>query len=503
MVPSSRVVVPKTSPVCAQLPSFSSVGRCKSKSRVKSRGVVYTPSQVVAAMVEMLGLRPHHTVLEPSCGHGAFLFGLLEYARLSFGLDGKELLTWFTSKVTAIEISSSTISELRELLVGYFRSRGVEVSSTYFKNLLCLDSLIFRSEGEYDFCIGNPPYVRTKNLDPSYLLWLRKTFGSCASGSIDLYYAFIEKFARISNQLCFVTPNGFITSSSGTALRRLIEPRLTHLLDFKEQLIFPDARTYTCIFKITKAALGSSVLYGNRLDETPVAIPKSVIFEGVPACEASGESLGPVLTGLCTLCDAAFMVKKDGKKYFAESDGRRFEIEAGIVVPSLKLTKQRDGNFSKINYMLYPYEGRKIIPEADLLKNFPLAHAYLRAQRPILEQRDRGRGKYESWYAYGRKQGLHAITSNEVIAIPGMIGGACVPVRLDISSLREQFRAIVFTGGFIIPVSESNRRVCDAVFSSAFTEYTRKHGKPWAGSYYTLGAKWLRAFHLPSAPLSR
>ena len=281
-------------------------------------------------------------------------------------------------------------------------------------------------------------------------------------------------------------------------MRRIIEPRLARLIDFREKLIFPNARTYTCIFKLAEATQRGLVMYSNDLNETPVATQRSAIFDGIQNCDSPGESLGTVLSGLCTLCDAAFTVNKDEGKYFAECEGRRFEIEAGIVAPCLKLTKQRDGNFSKIKYMLCPYEDRKIIPEAELLKKFPLAHAYLRAQRPTLEQRDKGRGKYETWYAYGRKQGLHSITTNEVIAIPGMIGGACVPVRLNISSLREQFRAVVFTGGFIIPVSESNRRACDSVFSPAFTEYTRKHGKPWAGSYYTLSTKWLRAFHLPT-----
>ena len=66
-------------------------------------------------MVEMLGLGPNHTIIEPSCGHGAFLCGLLEHARRVFGMDGRDLLGWFTSKVTALEISSHTILELRNL----------------------------------------------------------------------------------------------------------------------------------------------------------------------------------------------------------------------------------------------------------------------------------------------------------------------------------------------------------------------------------------------------
>ena len=494
MTATSLVELPKPRPVGVQLPSSPSIGRSKSQSRIKAEGVVYTPARVVTSMVEMLGLRPHHTIIEPSCGHGAFLFGLLEHARLAFGLDRKELLAWFTSKVTGLEISSQTIMELRNMLVGYFETRGLKVSPHDFKNVHCLDSLTFSPEREYDFCLGNPPYVRTKHIEASYLRWLRGTFASCASGNIDLYFAFIEKFAGISKQVCFITPNGFIGSSSGKALRQIVEPRLTRLIDFKDKLIFPNARTYTCIFKLGTAAQDDFVMFSNDLDEIPVATPRAALF-GTPNCEATADSFGPVLSGLCTLCDAAFTVKKDGESYFAECNERQFEIEAGIVVPSLKLTKQRDCNFGKIKYMLYPYdEHRNIIGEADLIKKYPRAHAYLCAQRPKLEQRDKGHGHYEAWYAYGRKQGLAPIRSNEVVTVPGMIGGACGPVRLNISTLLAKFRTVVFTGGYLIPVTDSNKRACDGIFSLNFAEFTNKHGKPWAGSYYSLSAKLIRAF---------
>lgn len=55
------------------------------KSRAADRradGVVYTPERIAREMVKMSGVRRDDEVWEPSCGHGAFVFPLLNAARI-------------------------------------------------------------------------------------------------------------------------------------------------------------------------------------------------------------------------------------------------------------------------------------------------------------------------------------------------------------------------------------------------------------------------------------
>ena len=69
-----------------------------------------------------------------------------------------------------------------------------------------------------------------------------------------------------------------------------------------------------------------------------------------------------------------------------------------------------------------------------------------------LAQRDKGKTKdYDSWYAYGRRQGLNKITSKKIIIVPGMIGNECLPIEIDISNLITTYGQLVFTSGFIVP----------------------------------------------------
>jgi len=163
------------------------------KNKVKTEGVIYTPRYIAAKMVSFCKPTVNMSIIEPSCGHGIFLFALLDYIRHNNNLAGIPLLAWFTTQVVGIELSSSVVLELKELLSAYFKKHfNLDVAGSTFKNILCQDSLEFNAR-KFDLCIGNPPYVRTHNLESAYLLNLRSQYKSCEKGSIDLYFAFIEK----------------------------------------------------------------------------------------------------------------------------------------------------------------------------------------------------------------------------------------------------------------------------------------------------------------------
>jgi hypothetical protein len=460
------------------------------KNKVKTEGVIYTPRYIADYMVSHCKPTTDMSIIEPSCGQGVFLFSLLDYMKSTFNLSGVPLLAWFTTKVVGIELTSSVVSELKENLSVYFKTNfNLTIASNTFKNILCQDSLSF-SDRKFDLCIGNPPYVRTQNLESDYLLNIRNAYKSCEKGSIDLYFAFIEKYITQANSLCFITPNSFLTNKSGKVLKNLVEPKLSLLIDFKDKKIFTDASVYTCIFK-TELTDSTTCLYGHDL-LTINDRKKSDIF-------AINNKVGLItnpLSGIATLCDSVYKVYKKGDIFYASYSNIEYEIEKDIVVPYLKLTKIK-ANLSNMEYMIYPYVGKQVMSEQDIQSKFPKAYKYFLVVKSKLSQRDKGKGKYEAWYAYGRKQGLYSIIEPEIISIPSLIGGDCKPVKIDISSIQKEFSTFVFTSGFVVPLSEPMLKIGEHILSNSFLEFVKSVGKPWPGKlepYYCINTKDIKKF---------
>lgn len=465
----------------------------------KSKGVIYTPWEIVKKMVEINHIDYDTTIIEPSCGHGIFLFGILEHMRLNFKMSPELLFNWFISHIVGVEINPNTVLELREILHYYFKKQGLIIQQDEFQNIIDSDGLIFDIALKFDLCLGNPPYIRARELSQDYLAFLKHNFTSCSNGNTDIYYAFIEKYSSMAQTLCFITPNGFIENKSAQVLREIIIDNMNYLLDFKEKLVFPDARTYTCIFKLG-CEKSNTFEYANDIDETINTIEKEKIF---PMSKTKGKvkaNIQPLLSGIATLCDTAFLVKKEGEKYYASFENQKYEIEKTLIAPYLKLTKQKNANMT-LKYMIYPYnKERLIISETILKQNYPLAYQYLEKVRPLLDKRDKGKTeKYEAWYAYGRRQGLHEFKTKEIITIPLMIGKDCLPQKLNISKLIKEYTNIIFSSGYVIPIDEHNEDSANLVLTDAFLDYAKAIGRAWPGkdvSYYTLKPKQIRQFHI-------
>lgn len=458
---------------------------------IKKDGVIYTPLHIVQHMIEMSDIDIKDKIVEPSCGHGVFLFALLNHIHSKYDLDIESLFNWFSNQVFAIDISETTIIELKEMLSLYFYKRGLK--ETYFKNILCEDSLMV-DLNFFNLAIGKPPYVRTKNIEDSYLKRLRNDFKSCKKGNIDLYYAFIEKYHNLSDRVCFITPNSFLNNVSGKSLLNIIHNDFEEIIDFKEKLIFDDARTYTAIFKLNKFNKSDSYIYKKDLNATSSLAKK----ENLNLIVNKNDSNLIVLSGIATLADSTYIVKEKEGKLYSNYLGIDYEIEKEILVPFFKITKIKSKIIDKFDYIIYPYskESKLILEENFLKDNYPKCYEYLKVVRPKLDQRDKGKvHKYEKWYAYGRKQGLHKNILNKIIIIPIMIGKNCIPQLIDITELYNSYGQILFTSGFIIPYENSNLH--NSILSDSFIEYAKINGKAWPGKdepYYSLTSNQVRNF---------
>ena len=464
------------------------------KNAMKSQGAVYTPGWIVKSMLDMMDLDSvDQRIVEPACGHGSFVLPLIRYARERFSMTWPQTCAWFRAQVSCFDIDPDTTRDLRRIVALLFSRHGVRhPCPEMFDNIATRDGLRIDATG-YDIALGNPPYIRTQSLDARYLAWIRGNFEIAARGNIDIYYAFLDKYAGAVETSVFIVPNGCIKAAGARKLRDRVFPRATNIIDFKSRLVFPNARTYTCIIR-TKREHDGPCLYRVGADgkDSPVAW-SSITGEDIHAAPRIAKS------GIATLADSVFRVERGPDDLFYGShDGKKWPVEAGIVRPLIKATKMGDNDApGRDLFILFPYEtysGRDVIPESEIKSKFPLAHEYLLTCKQKLLARDRGKNdRYPAWYAYGRSQGLHNLENTRVVFVPSMIGGNSKPREIDTRAMTARHGGPLFVSGYAV----TDPACRAALLGAEFRAYVEQNGSPKPGSselYYAISAKHVNAF---------
>lgn len=415
------------------------------KKNVIENGIVFTPEYIAkyifnAASKNFTYENPPK-VIDPGCGCGIFLstaaIAIHEETNYSFK-------TIFAKSIYGIELDADNyrrcliVLNLLPLLFG-------ESNESLKLNIRCLDSLktCWTKEFEvdcFDFIIGNPPYVNTHDMSKETARFLKKTFITTKTGVYNIFYAFIEhgiSFLSEDGVLSFIVPNNFLTIKSAMTLRKFLMERrsIRSIIDFADNMVFKPVRTYNCIIQLTKSK--NELFAFCVMDKTDNIdnMLNDIEFDTMPvdSLDANGWKLvdketrlniqkiegqpisikGFIRTGIATLRDNVYIVEKDNEGYYKQLDGIEYRLEDDIVrrlykIPELK----EDQRLQDIcRYIIFPYikndVGFQIIPEEILSQKYPNTYAYLKAQKPTLDERDKGKPNPVSWFAYGRTQGLN------------------------------------------------------------------------------------------------
>ncbi|MFX1420118.1 MAG: Eco57I restriction-modification methylase domain-containing protein [Promethearchaeota archaeon] len=162
-------------------------------------GVVLTPSKTAGYIVSRLGeINEGQKILDPCVGPGIFIKKLLE-----LGINKKQIFTFD--------------------IVSNFKNQ-IENLGVYFKKQDTLLALYPDSYNEFDFIIGNPPYL---NKASTYVrknkVKLRRIYGKI--NAHETYAMFIVNSIwrlKEGGKLGFITSNSFLTLSTHKRLRRFI-----------------------------------------------------------------------------------------------------------------------------------------------------------------------------------------------------------------------------------------------------------------------------------------
>lgn len=112
-------------------------------------------------------------------------------------------------------------------------------------------ALVVKNYMEYDYVVGNPPYVRIQNLPDSQKAMMEQLYES-TTGNYDIYCPFYERgleFLKEGGKLGYITPNQFMVTDYGEGIRRVLrrDARLDEVYDFRDSGVFKDATNYPAI----------------------------------------------------------------------------------------------------------------------------------------------------------------------------------------------------------------------------------------------------------------
>lgn len=196
--------------------------------QAKNLGQYFTPAYVADFMIGLSEVPKSAHILEPACGKGVFLKLLKEK--------------------------------------GYKNIVGYEIDKTL--EPITDAKIIFKSfvsekiNEKYDLIIGNPPYIRWKNLDQELKgelekndLWQRYFNSLC-----DYLCIFILKSVELlkdGGELIFITPEYWINTKHAEILRNYLVKNgyFTDIIHFNETRIFDKVASSILIFKFVKSKI--------------------------------------------------------------------------------------------------------------------------------------------------------------------------------------------------------------------------------------------------------
>ena len=232
----------------------------------ETHGVVLTKPHVVDLILDLAGYTSDRDLasvplLEPACGHGAFLQAavgrLVRSARRR-----RRKLSKLTEVIVAYDIDPAHVAASRKVVRDTLIASGcaADIAESLASTWVREGDFLLASQGaRFGAVVGNPPYVRIEQIAPRLQCEYRDRFASIYDRA-DLYVAFIEHGLNLlgpDGVLSFVCADRWTLNKYGAPLRNLITKRfqvrayvdLHSASPFESEVI-----AYPAIFALTQGA---------------------------------------------------------------------------------------------------------------------------------------------------------------------------------------------------------------------------------------------------------
>lgn len=390
-----------------------------------SHGDVFTSPRVVRFMLDLIGYTPDkdlsaYKVLEPSFGHGDFLIEiqnrLIQSAKI-FNFDATEIMS---KNIYGCEIDKAKYDKC-------IYSLRLGMPNFIPLNLKIEDFLFSLWDTQFDFIIGNPPYIRYENI-PREVRNIYKNKFHTFHYRCDLYVLFYEHCLRnlsVNGRHCFICSNRWLKNEYGKKLRTLISSsyNLEYIIDMENLNAFRESvLAYPSITLISNTELDKNVKLAKIKDlselDKPIATKQKALesFDNwddlflsdevgeLSSIEQQGFKIG---IGVATGADKIF-ISKDLEDY----------VEKELLMPLVNAKDLTRNEFTwKGLYLLNPYKFDGSIINLD---KYPKAKQYLEQFKTILSKRHVVRNG-RIWYSLIDKIKPELINSPKIL-LPDISG---------------------------------------------------------------------------------
>jgi adenine-specific DNA-methyltransferase len=226
----------------------------------ETHGVVLTKPHIVEFILDLAGYTSDHdlgrlALLEPSCGHGAFLIPAVSRLLASAERAGRPAAA-LAEAVLAFDIEREHVDRTREALLAVLHQHkiGEAVARRLVEAWVREGDFLLASFGRaFDFVVGNPPYVRIEQMSAALQAEYRSRYSSLYDRA-DLYVAFIQRGLSLlspEGSLSFICADRWVSNKYGAPLREMISMqfRLRYYVDLHKASPFEsEVIAYPSIF---------------------------------------------------------------------------------------------------------------------------------------------------------------------------------------------------------------------------------------------------------------
>lgn len=222
-------------PVAAAVcPVMAATEALATEGGLEARGAIFTRSEVVDFILDLAGYtedQPLHEkrLLEPSFGGGDFLLPIilrLLSAWRAARPNGTEVDD-LGDAIRAVELHHDTFRSTYAAVVALLKREGLSANAATAladRWLSQGDFLLAPLEGQFDFVVGNPPYVRPELIPAPLLAEYRSRYQTMYDRA-DIYIPFIERSLTAlsaGGNLGFICADRWMKNRYGGPLRSLV-----------------------------------------------------------------------------------------------------------------------------------------------------------------------------------------------------------------------------------------------------------------------------------------
>lgn len=523
--PSVAQKAPVVAPLC---PITVATEALATQGGLAARGAIFTRFEVVDFILDLVGYtedQPLHKkrLLEPSSGGGAFLLpivGRLLTAWRAAKSDGSALDD-LGNAIRAVELHRETFDSTRAAVVALLKREGLNaktVNSLADCWLYQGDFLLASLDGQFDFVVGNPPYVRQEMIPAPLLAEYRSRFQTMYDRA-DLYIPFIERSLSVlamGGSLGFICADRWMKNRYGGPLRGLIAEQF-HLKIYVDMVDTPafhsEVIAYPAITVISRKTPGATrIAHRPAIDRaTLVALADSLRASTLPREPGPVRELAHVTNGsepwLLESSDQMALIRRLEQQFprleevgckvgigVATGADKAFigDFDTLDVEPDRKLplVTTKDIMSGEVQWrgqgVINPFSERGGLVE---LRDYPRLRRYLKARRDVIAGRHCAQKTPANWYRTIDRI-TPALASRPKLLIPDIKGDAHI--------VFEEGRLYPHHNLYYVTSDDWDLRALQAVMLSAVTRlFVATYSTKMRGGFLRFQAQYLRRIRMP------